>query len=174
VAYALPLLPGESPPSQPAPMEAWHDHLRTVEDETVLPRHHFHMVDSGKPRLAMLHAWIWTSNPEGVFAADNWAIPYVRLGIAAPRNVSLPSARALSLLSGGIEFFSMSIDAAVTLTAREQTAVRGLLERARSTVEESVRTGALDNLNDHWNALSASIEAIVSPQSRAALQTILR
>lgn len=41
VVYAVPLLPGESSPDFPAGRNAWHDHFRTLEDETVLPHHHF-------------------------------------------------------------------------------------------------------------------------------------
>ena len=37
VAYVLPLLPGEFAPDWPASKEAWHDHFRTLEDETVQP-----------------------------------------------------------------------------------------------------------------------------------------
>src|SRR5207237_550430 len=40
VAYALPLLKGESPPDWPVGQAAWHDHFRTLEDETSVPLHH--------------------------------------------------------------------------------------------------------------------------------------
>src|SRR5215469_592983 len=34
VAYALPLLKGETPPAWPSGLSAWHDHFRTLDDET--------------------------------------------------------------------------------------------------------------------------------------------
>src|SRR6266508_1122781 len=58
VAYALPLLPGESAPDWPVGKEKWHDHFRTLEDETVLPHHHAAGHAGDAPRLTMLHAWI--------------------------------------------------------------------------------------------------------------------
>src|SRR5215203_2892336 len=39
VGYAMPLLAGETAPEGPAGPHAWHDHFRTVDDETVLPHH---------------------------------------------------------------------------------------------------------------------------------------
>src|SRR5205823_815673 len=75
LAYALPLLSGESVPDWPAGIEAWHDHFRTIEDETLFPQHHSFGAAGDAPRLAMLHVWTWLANPAGIWAPDNWAIP---------------------------------------------------------------------------------------------------
>jgi hypothetical protein len=32
----------------------------------------------GRTQLAMVHAWIWSDNPDGMFANDNPALPYLR------------------------------------------------------------------------------------------------
>ena len=71
VAFTQPVLQGESPPELPYQGATWHFHFRTLETEAISPPHHEH-TDTG-PRLAMLHAWVWKDNPDGVFAADNWA-----------------------------------------------------------------------------------------------------
>ena len=39
VAYALPLLAGEAAPDWPPGADAWHDHARTIEQETLLSQH---------------------------------------------------------------------------------------------------------------------------------------
>jgi hypothetical protein len=88
VGYALPLLAGERPPEGPAGVHAWHDHSRTIEEETVVPHHHTHGSAGNGARIAMMHAWIWSANPEGAFAADNWALPFIRLGLNPPDRVS--------------------------------------------------------------------------------------
>lgn len=140
VGYAMPLLAGESAPSGPAGADAWHDHFRTVEDETVLPHHHHggRSAPDG-PRLAMMHAWIWSPNPEGVFAADNWTIPYLRLGLTPGDNAPPSVAKALSLASGGRSYFEMSIDAATEGETVDKDRVKAAFNRAQLAVEAIVR-----------------------------------
>ncbi|HEX5727738.1 MAG TPA: hypothetical protein VFX98_19865, partial [Longimicrobiaceae bacterium] len=35
----------------------------------------------GRPLLTMVHAWVWSDNPDGVFAHHNRALPYLRAGL---------------------------------------------------------------------------------------------
>jgi hypothetical protein len=37
----------------------------------------------GRTQLTMLHAWVWQDNPDGVFALENRALPYLRVGLPA-------------------------------------------------------------------------------------------
>ena len=107
LGFAAPLLAGELPPEAPAGRDAWHDHSRTIEDETVLPHTdpvHEHHGEGPGPRLAMLHTWLWAPNPDGVFAADNWSLAFVRLGLTVPAASPPDAAKALSLLTGGVEW----------------------------------------------------------------------
>lgn len=135
VGYAVPLLPGEVAPPSPAGPSAWHDHSRTIEDETVLPHHHQHGSAGGEARLAMLHAWIWSPNPSGMFAADNWALPLLRLKLL-PGDAAPAVAKALALAGGGRAYFEMAIHAAGQLSAAEQGVVTAAIDRAQSAVEE--------------------------------------
>jgi hypothetical protein len=181
VAYVLPLLQGESAPDWPASKEAWHDHFRTVEDETMQPQHHAAGQAGDAPRLAMLHAWIWLANPAGMFAADNWALPYFRLGIQ-PAQGDAPdaAARALSLVSGGAEYFSGSVHAAVPLTSTERRKVDAAFARSRAAVEALVRglsiatptLSELQNLSAVWTGLWKEIDSSVRPKTRASLQRV--
>jgi hypothetical protein len=180
VAYVLPLLQGESAPDWPAGKEAWHDHFRTVEDETIQPQHHTAGRAGDAPRLAMLHAWIWLANPAGMFAADNWTLPYFRLGIQPAQDAPDTAARALSLVSGGAEYFSASVHAAVPLTSTERRKVDAAFVRSRATVEALVcgpsiaapTPSGLQNLSAVWMGLWKEIDASVSPKSRASLQRV--
>jgi hypothetical protein len=173
VAYALPLLSKESPPDLPAPRDAWHDHYRTIEDETILPQHHLPATAASAPRITMLHAWIWTPNPDGVFAADNWAIPYVRTSLTPPEHRPRSGALALSLLSGGVEYFSATIDAILSPAPRQRGAIDAAFATARSSVERIVRKNEVDRLSEIWNELLHSLESIVGPRNWADVQARL-
>ena len=180
VAYILPLLQGESAPDWPVGKEAWHDHFRTLEDETVLPQHHAAGHAGDAPRMAMLHAWIWLANPAGMFAADNWALPYFRLGIKPAPDAPVIAAKALSLVSGGTEHFSASINAAVPLTLTERKKVDAAFARSRAAVEtmlhgRSILTPTpsdLENLSVVWTGLWKAVDSSVSRKARPSLQQL--
>src|SRR5881409_88482 len=102
VAYAV-LVNGDTvPASLPVPAAAWHFHQGTVDEESFLRSHAGagHVMPGPGPRLAVVHAWIWLDNPDGVLATDNWALPYARLGLRVPSHGSRAAARALALASG--------------------------------------------------------------------------
>jgi hypothetical protein len=181
VAYALPLLKGESPPDWPAGKNAWHDHFRTLEDETALPAHHIAGSAGDAPRITMLHAWIWLENPSGVFAADNWALPYFRLGLKPLADTQVTAAKALSLVSGGGDYFAASIEAgAGPLTASELRKVDAVLKRAHAAVAQLLhhRTAGMltssdrANLSAIWTGLWKAVDRSVSPTARARLQEL--
>lgn len=180
VAFLLPLLAGESAPDWPVPKEKWHDHYRTLEDETSLPRHHAPGQEGDVPRMTMLHAWIWLENPAGIFAADNWAVPYLRLGMTPAREPGNAVAKALALASGGTAYFSASIHAAVPLTPAEGKKIDGAFARSRAAVEawlrEHSRTAPspsdLERLSTVWKILWRDIDSSVGHKARQSLQLV--
>lgn len=180
VAYVLPLLAGESAPDWPAGKEKWHDHFRTLEDETALEQHHTAGHAGDSPRMTMLHAWIWLANPAGMFAADNWAIPYYRLGIKPVQDAPDTAAKALALVSGGTEHFSASIHAAVPLTSSEGKKVDAAFARSRVAVEALLRSPSmatptpsdLENLSAVWTGLWKEIDSSVGSKARPSLQRV--
>jgi len=180
VAYVLPLLQGESAPDWPVSREAWHDHFRTLEDETIRPQHHVAGRAGDAPRLTMLHAWIWLANPAGMFAADNWALPYFRLGLKPTQDAPDTAARALSLVSGGGEYFSASVHAAVPLTSADRKNVDAAFARSRAAVEALLRghlvaaltPSDLESLSVIWTRLWKEIDSSVSAKARPSLQLV--
>ena len=177
VAYALPLLQGEHSPEWPAPPEAWHDHFRSLEDETVLPEHESAGHAGDGPRITMLHAWIGLENPDGVFAADNWALPYARLGITPPEKAPLEAAKSLSLMTGSAEYFTLCIEALAPLNTAERKRISAEFSRARTRVEallpghpSTLTPQQLTRLATIWHETWAAIEASVTPQTRQHLQ----
>jgi hypothetical protein len=178
VAYALPLLEGEEPPEGPAGREAWHAHSRGLDEETLLPRHHASDHGSAGPRLAMLHAWIWLHNPEGLFAADNWAIPFLRLGLNPPKRGGADAGKALSLLSGADAYLARAIPLAVAPTAIDAEALRTAIARARESAEAVVGTRSRPALSDAelaelgaaWQQIWRTIDATLPADAVARLR----
>jgi hypothetical protein len=170
LGFATPLLAGELAPEAPAGRNAWHDHTRTIEDETVHPHvdsaHAHHETDPG-PRLAMLHTWLWAANPDGVFAADNWGLAFVRLGLAVPAAGAENAAKALSLLTGGDSFFEELFSAEARPTPRNRATVKAALAQARRRVEGVIgqrrsgelSAGELSALEIIWKEVLRAIDA---------------
>lgn len=167
VGYAVPLLAGEQVPDAPAGAHAWHQHSRTIDAETVLPHHHTTGHADGGARLAMLHAWVWSPNPDGMFAADNWAIPFLRLGRTLPSDPPREAAKAISLANGGRDYFETAIEAAGASGIDERRTVKAAIDRAQADVRlllEAAPSGGLSEtivgrLAKIWIEMWRSIDA---------------
>lgn len=177
VGYAIPLLRGEKAPDGPAGPSAWHDHSRTIEDETVLPHHHAQGGAADDARLAMLHVWIWAPNPAGMFAADNWEIPLLRLKLP-PVAEPLPAVgKALALIGGGRDYFELAIAAAGMLSEEERVRVAAAFNRAEQAVQAIIRRAAGPALGKQeradlvnvWTLLWRDIDATLSDDARRKL-----
>jgi hypothetical protein len=180
VAYALPLSARESPPAFPSPGD-WHDHQSSVDVESLLiaPLAHAHGAHTGEPgahadpaspRLSMLHAWLRSPNPDGIFAQDNWALPYLRLDVEPPAVVDPAAARALSFLSGGDEYYRALFRAAALLSDDEQRAVDRLISelrteldawRARQPASWSTLPGTTSHLRARWQMFWLNVQSAV-------------
>ncbi len=169
VAYALPLLDGEAPPEGPAGHAAWHAHAGTVDDETFVPHHHHSESADHGPRLAMVHAWLWLENPEGLFAADNWAIPFLRLGLETPSHDGAAAGKALSLLTGSDAYVARVVQTAAAPATVDEPTLRAVIARRAARVGAVVkgRSGTRlsaaeqDTLAREWEEIWQSIEAML-------------
>lgn len=192
VAYAVPLLPGESPPAWPWAEVTWHDHARTVDEETLLPHggkpaHHEHArahhaagdAPAEEPRLAMAHAWVWLRNPEGDFVSDNWALPYFRLGLTPADGAPVACARALTLLTGGAEYMT-EVVAAAGGSPSEQNVLERALNRAQRAVRAilgrrsglSLGEAELRELANTWARLWNDLDRTLGASSQARLAAL--
>ena len=97
VVFAVAVDSAGSPPTVPGSAGMWHDHNGTIDDESLQPGDTSAAGD--RRRLTVLHVWTEVSNPAGIYATDNWALPFVRLGIAPPDAAPSEAGRALSLLT---------------------------------------------------------------------------
>ena len=103
-----------SPPASPFPPDAWHRHSGSLDKESHRTDHEdggLHNAEfaphtgEAAAAVSVLHSWVWIDNPASVLEPNNWALPYVRLGLSRPENTTPEADRALSLASKGAEFF---------------------------------------------------------------------
>jgi hypothetical protein len=172
VAYATPVQRGEEPPEFILP-GLWHFHSGTVDEETLLlnPRS-MHHGSGDQPRLAMFHAWVWRENPDGLFAQDNWALAFLRLGLPVPDKPLPQAGKALFLASDGVDYYARLIDVAGAPGDTDREQVRAVLKRSYDRLRPLLeRMQAADAVTDQdqaelaalWDALWEEIEESVSP-----------
>ncbi len=181
VGYAIPAHDTLELPPAPVSRAAWHFHASTVEDEELLPTHRMAgMADTGL-RIAVLHAWVWVENPEGVFTPDNWALPWVRLGLAPPPGMPVDASRAVSLVSGGDDFFAALLTHLGGADSETTRHIRAVLREARDGMEERVHAlgaaGAVTAedlawLAERWAAMWRDLELAVPESVWVALRPV--
>jgi hypothetical protein len=144
VAFAV-LADSAPPTGLPVPPSAWHTHAGTVDEESFVLSHaeaqaHPHDERAG-PRVAILHAWVWLDNPAGLLATDNWAIPFARLGFAAPDSVSPAAARGAALAAGGVGYFQTLVRVVARPDSSEQAELDSVLAAAAREVSGKLGRG---------------------------------
>lgn len=139
VAYTAMVRDGESSPTFPVPHAAWHYHAGTLEEEVMGQGAHGGQGGGSGVRLAMVHAWIWTQNPDGVFAADNWALSFVRLGLPVPEVVPPAAAKALFLLEGGVDYYAWLVESAGEPSNHERAVIHRALDAYRERVQMTLQ-----------------------------------
>jgi hypothetical protein len=139
VAYTQ--LVRDAPPQAPipAPAAAWHFHRGSVDEESFVLSHAAAAADDrapAGPRIAVLHAWLWLENPAGLFATDNWALPWRRLGLEPPSWIGSGSAGELAaaLAAGGDRYFATLLRYREDLTPEQASRVGALLEGHRGEI----------------------------------------
>lgn len=161
VAWALPLGGGRRPPDGPGGADAWHYHSGSVSEESFVRGH----AETGsipvEATVAVLHAWLGIANPAGVFATDNWALPWARLGLTAPPGADADASRMLALATGGERYFAVL----ARLTGRPDSAAQARIEaglaaganRARATAaalaQAAVTAADVERLAAAWRDL---------------------
>jgi hypothetical protein len=182
VAYAKLVHDATPPAGLPVPPAAWHFHQGTVEEESFL-RSHAGVVHGApgadrEPRIAVLHAWIWLENPDGLLATDNWALPYARLGYAMPPGASRESARALALAAGdaGRNFVTALLRAVggTRLSAAEDQTLALLVERHQRASRALLGDDPpqVEALAHCWSTLLDDVRAAVRPEVWERLQVL--
>ena len=181
VVYAIPLADEERPPATPFDVSHWHDHLGTVDDESMRLDHDGRQAASSGLRLAVLHLWVWVENPAGRSVTDNWALPFARLALPAPPAAPIGSARALSLLSGAIPYYAALARTAGAPSPTEQERIEATLARCGDRLRAwwtsrtplpALTPTELAVLDETWKGAWREIEGIVAPDVARRLRPV--
>lgn len=162
VAFAK-LVYGAAPESPiPAPPSAWHYHAGSVDEESFIASHAAQAnTDSAVgPRIAVLHAWIWTENPAGLFATDNWALPWLRLGMNPPASGAKPDSLTLmaALAAGGEHYFSTLVRLQNGLSAEMAERIAAVLQNYSGRLRSGDRTAA--SFGSLWPELNHELRRV--------------
>jgi hypothetical protein len=164
VAFAK-LVYGAAPESPiPAPPSAWHYHAGSVDEESFIASHAAQTnTDSAVgPRIAVLHAWIWTENPAGLFATDNWALPWLRLDMDPPASGAKPDSLTLmaALAAGGEHYFSTMLRLRYFLDPSAADRVAEILRTYAAWLRTGQRTP--EELAQAWPAMEKDLQSVCS------------
>jgi len=179
VAYTALLTEGERPPNSAAPQTDWHEHNGSVAEES-LPLHHAAGMATdagpGAPRLSILHAWVWLSNPAGPFVTDNWTLPLARLGIdASHRTLSPDAIRGVSLANDDASYYEQTIETSLAPSDVELKLIRNIVARHRAAARAEVRKDPelrdASRVAAAWTSLWDDLEKSL-PHDGAALQSL--
>ena len=159
----------------PAPAAAWHFHQGSVDEESFVLSHAAAQLAAGDstppegPRIGVLHAWLWLENPAGLFATDNWSLPWRRIGISRPGWVgaAAPADLAAALAAGGAGYFTTLLRYRQRLTAEQAGRIATVLERHGREIRallESQRAGHepadRGELSTAWTAVEADLRTV--------------
>lgn len=175
VAYTKLLSGNDQPPEFPFE-GAWHEHSGAVNEESLPMGHSAHATarmdvasDPLSPRLFILHAWLFTPNPDGIFATDNWALPLTRLGLTTTV-ADRDAIRAIALSQDDDEYHRLVVRTSLHLSDLDDSAAVRVIDQHRLraerdaaqirasqqfTRETSVRLG--NTWRDMWRELERAL-----------------
>lgn len=141
VAYTYPVGPNDQPPELPFEEVTWHFHSGEMEKEAygIHLKEEMFAENSKIMRLGMIHAWIWSDNPDGLFSADHWGLSYKRLGVESPPHPDVDASRALFMLFGGVEYYTRFTELAAAPDDEKLEAVQVILEQYRDKIKPAAR-----------------------------------
>ena len=169
VAYTKLLAPHEQPPDFAPARGHWHEHNGSIVEESFLAGHDTH-ASPDDLRLAILHAWIWIENPDGVFVTDNWSLPFIRLGTAVPYAHGRDAARSAALATAAADYYAQAIDAALAPSPSERARLAATLADYSRRALEEVQAGTT---RGRLTAAEANRLAGLWPELWRALETTL-
>jgi hypothetical protein len=164
VGYTLPLQRGEKLPTLPAHAHAWHEHAGSVADEAFSISHHS-VDDESRFRVVALHIWHALPAPDGLFAAENWNLPFLRNGLQPPTQPNRSAAMMLALTNGGHEYYAELVRRHTGVDEATAALVRELFARF---AEEAAAWAAQARTNkvQRTETLSAGYEQLWSELAR--------
>lgn len=157
-----------APEEAPGWPTEWHEHSGLLADESgaaLSPSH-----GDSPTHVWIMHVWTRLENPAGKLTADNWSLPFLRAGVASPRDVDSDVGRAASLAVGGDEFMRDVLTDASLRTPSNAPAVDSAIASARGRAVADIAAHAdAQALRETWSDLGSSLERVIGPRVRDVL-----
>lgn len=133
----------------------------------------------GRTLLTMVHAWVWSENPDGMFAQSHRGLPYLRAGLPASHaeGASEDAAMGVSLFAAdGCADEVRRTDRLAGLSRGQSRDLRRACDRQAETVRAS-RAASASTLNAAaeraWAAYLAERDRILHPEQAARMRRVM-
>lgn len=134
----------------------------------------------GRSLLTMVHAWVWLDNPDGLFAQEHRALPYLRAGLPATwaNGSNDDAAQGIALLAPGACAQEVKRTEKLARTdGRQERLLASACAQQAAQVRAAVarRDPAVANAaaSRAWTAYETSRDRILTGEQRARMQRIL-
>lgn len=176
VAYTSPVKTGETAPVLPIESMKWHYHSGSLEKEAHgIHTEHMQRAQTEEMNLAMIHVWVWSDNPDGIFSADNWALSYYRFGLKPPKPEELDPdvSKALFLASGKVDYYLKFIELSIEPETLDEGQIRPVLSEYSSRVNDvlkpyepgnSLSANHRKEISELWFDMWQQIKRILAPK----------
>lgn len=133
----------------------------------------------GRTLLTMVHAWVWSDNPQGTFAEQHRGLPYLRAGLPASHAAGASEAAAMGvslLASDGCADEVRRTDRLAGLSRGQSRDLRRACHRQAESVR-ATRGAAAATLNataeSAWTAYLTERGRILRPEQRARMRRVM-
>jgi hypothetical protein len=195
VAYTVYRRPGDALPDGFAgAADHWHTHdIARLADAATADRPLLHWLvqrriqrgrlgPDGRTLLSMVHAWVWLDNPDGVFAQQQRALPYLRAGLPAAWAAAGDSASAQGvelLVPGACRAEISRTDRLARLGGEQARRLGAACEGTAARLRQSVagRPGAAVTnaaAAAAWREWTAARARILDPAQLARMQRVMQ
>lgn len=133
----------------------------------------------GRTLLTMVHAWVWSDNPDGMFAQGHHGLPYLRAGLPASHaaGASEDAAMGVFLLApGGCADEVRRTERLASLSQSQSGELRRACDRHAERVAAS-RSASAASLNAAaeraWAAYLTDRDRILRPEQSARMRRVM-
>jgi hypothetical protein len=133
----------------------------------------------GRTLLTMVHAWVWSENPEGMFAGQHRDLPYLRAGLPASHAAGASEAAAMGvslLAADGCADEVRRTDRLAGLSRTQSRDLRRACDRQAETVRASrdASAAALNAVAERaWTAYLVERDRILRPEQRQRMRRVM-
>jgi hypothetical protein len=128
----------------------------------------------------MLHAWVWSDNPDGMFAQQHRTLPYLRAGLPADwaKSGTVAAAWGVSLLRNGCTRELERLDRLAKLSGGQQEQLNAGCSAAASDIRAAAAEAkSADQLNGRaaaaWQKFAAVRDNTLTAEQKKRLGAVM-